>query len=212
MFTGIVQGLFKVADVVQNPQLIQYSVDFGSESNELLESLTLGASVAVNGVCQTVVRIDGGKVWFDAIQETLSRTTLDKLRVGQFVNIERAAKWGDEIGGHLVSGHVYGRAQIFKIEKIENNSIFTIQCPIEWMKYFFSKGFVAINGVSLTLGDVRPSTGAITVYLIPETLRATTFGQLHEGDWVNIEFDSQTQTIVDTVERVMSAQVGKPCS
>lgn len=155
----------------------------------------------MDGVCQTVVALENQNVWFDAIQETLDKTTLHALAAGNLVNIERAAKFSDEIGGHLVSGHVYGTAQIYKMRNWENNREIQFQCSPSWMKYFFPKGYIAIDGVSLTLVQVDPK-GFFSVHLIPETLRITTLGR-KEGDFVNIELDSQTQVTVDTVERVL---------
>lgn len=202
MFTGIVKGLCKVEALEVKKGMAHYAIAF---TPELLKGLVLGASVSIDGICQTAVRIEGQQVWFDAIEETLKRTTLKNLRVGQKVNIERSAKFGDEIGGHVLSGHIYGTAQIKKIDKWDNNQSVTFQCPKEWTKYLFSKGYIALDGVSLTLVDVD-TNGFFSVHLIPETLRLTTFGFKKEGDLVNIEFDSQTQSIVDTVERVLESK------
>lgn len=203
MFTGIVKGLFAVTNMQQLPGMIKFSVNL---SPELISDLQIGASIAIDGVCLTVVKTEGDNAWFDVMQETLDKTTLNEINIGRRVNVERSARVGDEIGGHSVSGHVYGKAQITQIAESENNKKIYFQCPKLWMKYFFSKGFIAIDGISLTLVDVDP-TGTFSVCLIPETLRITTLGIKHEGDWVNIEVDAQTQTLVDTVER-MSKQDG----
>lgn len=200
VFTGIIQGLFPVKAVKHESGITHYAVEF---SQEMLEGLQIGASVAINGVCQTAVRVEGRSVWFDAIQETLNRTTLKSLKEKELVNVERSAKFGDEIGGHILSGHIYGTAEILRIEKSENNVVVVFRCPAEWMKYFFSKGYIALDGASLTLVDVDPA-GVFTVHLIPETLRATTFGYKKAGALVNVEFDSRTQAVVDTVERIMN--------
>jgi len=199
MFTGIVKGLFPVGGVKKHSDLLQY---FVSLPETMRMGLEVGASVAVDGVCQSVVQIEGDQVWFDAIEETLQRTTLDQLYVGRRVNIERSARLGDEIGGHLLSGHIFGRARISKIKTLENHSQFSFQCDPQWIKYFFTKGYVAVDGASLTLADIQP--GEFTVHLIPETLRVTTLGFKNVGDEVNIEFDSQTQVIVETVERILA--------
>ncbi len=192
MFTGIIRAIGEVVELKNKANILQYAIAFPHEG------LELGASVSIDGVCQTVVRIEGDKVWFDAIEETLKRTTLDRLAVGQKVNLERAAKIGDEIGGHLLSGHIYGRAELSKIE----SNIFTFKVPTNWQKYFFPKGFIAINGISLTLVDVEE--GLFTVHLIPETLQRTTLGKIKPGDRVNIELDALTQAAVETVERIIS--------
>lgn len=196
MFTGIVAKLVPVVAVEKHSHWLKYAIEIHEQEN-----LSLGASISVDGVCQTVVAIQGSYVWFDVIQETLEKTTLSDLQLGQLVNIERAARFGDEIGGHFVSGHVYGTATILKIE--ENR--YTLGCPPEWMKYFFKKGFVAIDGVSLTIVDVNLE-GSFTVHLIPETLSRTTLGIKRAGSRVNIELDSQTQTIVETIERMATRQ------
>lgn len=203
MFTGIVKGLSKVEALEVKKGLAHYAIAF---TPELSKGLELGASVSIDGICQTVVRVEGNLVWFDAIEETLKRTTLKNLRVGQKVNVERSAKFGDEIGGHVLSGHIFGTARIKKVDKWDNNQAVTFECPKEWTKYLFSKGYIALDGVSLTLVDVNPA-GLFSVHLIPETLRLTTFGFKKEGDLVNLEFDSQTQSIVDTVERVLESKL-----
>ena len=202
MFTGIVKGLFPVSHASKKGNLLNYSIAF---TDELLKDLQIGASVSVDGTCQTVVRVEGSHVWFDAIPETLQKTTLKFLTPGQKVNIERAARFGDEIGGHLLSGHVFGTAQISQIVQKEHLYAVHIQCPAEWMKYILPKGFIALDGASLTIVDTYPS-GEFTVHLIPETIRQTTFGYKKEGDPLNLELDAQTQAIVDTVERIMAAK------
>lgn len=203
MFTGIVKGLCKVMVVEPHPaidpEMIRYAVALPIE---WMQGLETGASVSIDGVCQTVTSIDNGLVWFDAIGETLQRTTLKHVKAGQLVNFERAARFGDEIGGHMLSGHIYGTVSIHRIEKSDNNYIVFFQCPPEWTKYLLPKGYAALDGASLTLVDVDPA-GYFSVHLIPETLRLTTFGIKKQGDLVNLEFDSQTQAIVDTVERVL---------
>lgn len=199
MFTGIVQALRPVTGIIQQPRRLRYAIDLGKE---LSQHLKTGSSISVDGVCQTVTCLDGSLAWFDAIEETLNKTTLKQLKKGQLVNIERAARFGDEIGGHILSGHIYGTATIAEIEKAQGNYVVTLQCPPGWMRYLFEKGFIALDGASLTLVDVSPN-GRFTVHLIPETLQRTTFGVKKVGDMVNLEFDTHTQAIVDTVERVI---------
>ena len=198
MFTGTVKGLCRVSKREKLPGLTRYAV----EMPNLLSGLEHGASVSIDGVCQTVVNVDKQGVWFEAISETLERTTLKSLEVGRYVNVERSAKFGDEIGGHILSGHVYCTAPIIHIEKDEHNCKMTVQIPPQWSKYLFYKGFIALDGVSLTVGEV--SNGKINLYLIPETLKLTTFGTKKEGDLVNVELDAHTLTIVATVEKVLA--------
>ena len=197
MFTGIVQGVATIAEVIKAPGLNTLVVRFPEAK---VQGVTIGASVAINGTCLTVTRQDGDLLYFDAMQETLRLTTLGKLAEGDSVNFERAARIGDEIGGHLLSGHVHTTAVLAEIIRTENNVTLWFEVPESWMKYVFPKGYIAINGASLTIGEVTGNR--FNVHLIPETLRATTFGTAEQGQSVNIEIDSQTQTIVDTLARL----------
>ncbi len=173
-------------------------------SEEWLEGLTIGASVAHNGCCLTVTKIEGNKVWFDLMQETLRVTNLGSIKSGDFVNIERAAKFGDEIGGHSMSGHISALATITEVIKSENNRTIWFELPSSLAKYVIAKGYIGIDGCSLTIGDVVENR--FNVHLIPETLQRTLFGERAVGDKVNIEVDPQTQAIVDTVERYMQSK------
>ncbi|MGM0953398.1 MAG: riboflavin synthase subunit alpha [Pseudomonadota bacterium] len=197
MFTGIVQGVATVADIIEAPGLNTLAIRF---SEDQVKHVSTGASVAINGTCLTVTRQDGSILFFDAMQETLRLTTLGDLSKGDAVNFERAAKIGDEIGGHLLSGHIHTAAEIVEIVHSENNVTLWFELPEDWARYIFPKGYIAINGASLTIGEVAGNR--FNVHLIPETLRATTFGTAREGQRVNIEIDSQTQTIVDTLTRL----------
>ena len=197
MFTGIVQGIATIDDVIQAPGLNTLIVSFPEGRVQGVET---GASVALNGTCLTVTRQEGSQLHFDAMQETLKTTTLGELSAGDGVNFERAARVGDEIGGHLLSGHIHTTAEIVRIVRSENNVTLWFEVPEDWAPYIFPKGYIAINGASLTIGDVEENR--FNVHLIPETLRATTFGTATEGDKVNIEVDSQTQAIVDTLARM----------
>jgi len=204
MFTGIVQGTYEVISVRRQSDLMTYEILLDAER---VEHLQPGASVAIEGVCQTVVAINGEKVTFDAIRETLDRTTLDSLKVGQRVAVERSARVGDEVGGHEVAGHVMGQGEVTEARTEGNVSVLRIRVPAEWMKYVLDKGFIAVDGSSLTVCDVEPK-GGFAVHLIPETLRLTRLGDKRMGDPVNIELDPRTVAIVDTVERVMEQREG----
>jgi riboflavin synthase len=201
VFTGIAETCVPVASVTHAEGLTTFALDFPSE--EPLAGLASGASVSVDGVCFTVTRIDGTRVLFDAMAETLGRTTLGALAVGARVNVERSARFGSEIGGHVVSGHVTGTAEIARIDTPRNNHVVTFRVPVGWMKYVFPKGFIALDGISLTVVDVDKDRGEFTVWFIPETLRRTTFGWKRTGDQVNVEIERQTQAIVDTVEDIL---------
>jgi riboflavin synthase len=200
MYSGITAGLFEVTSVDKKPGLMTYSVRLTAP---LLDKLKIGASVSIDGVCQTVVSIIDQDVTFNAIQDTLDRTTLPQLQLGSKVSVERSLNYGDEVGGHEVAGHVLGTGKIYALRPTENNLDLTIQCPAEWMKYIFHKGFIAVDGSSLTVDQVDPQ-GFFTLHLIPETLRLTNFGYKKVGDLVNIELEHRTQTIVATVERVLA--------
>jgi len=197
MFTGIVQGVATIDEISTAPGLSSFSIRFPEDR---VENVSIGASVSINGTCLTVTRQAGPILYFDAMQETLRLTTLGDLKPGDRVNFERAARIGDEIGGHLLSGHVHTTADIVAIDRPENNCTLEFQVPSAWVRYIFPKGYIAINGASLTIGDVKDDR--FNVHLIPETLRATTFADAVVGTRVNIEIDSQTQTIVDTLARM----------
>lgn len=201
MYTGIVHGAYPLTSVVRKPGLHQFLIELPPE---LLEELNIGASVGLDGVCMTVTEINGNQLSFDAMQETLKTTTLGGVDVGDLVNVERSAKQGAEIGGHNISGHVDGCAEIIAIDQTENNCTLHFRLPPQLTKYVFKKGFVGVNGCSLTVADFKRDEATFSVCLIPETLRVTNLGQKSLGDWVNIEVDRQTQVIVDTVERVLA--------
>jgi len=199
MFTGIMQGTYEVTEVRHEANLLRYEITLDPER---VAGLEIGASVSVDGVCQTVVSIDGNRVAFDAIRETLDLTTLGSLDTGQRVAIERSARVGDEIGGHDVSGHVLGMGEVLEVQHEENVYVIRIGIPADWMKYVLNKGFIAVSGSSLTVCEAE-GEGSFAVHLIPETLRLTCLGAKKSGDRVNIELDSRTVAIVNTVERVM---------
>lgn len=188
------------------PGLVRLAVALPAE---LRIGLELGASVGIDGVCLSVTALDGDAVSFDAMQETLSRTTLGRLKTGMSVNVERSAKGQAEIGGHVVSGHIDGLAEIIGIERPENNHVLRLRVPETQRPYVFNKGFVALNGCSLTVSNLDVSRGEFDVWLIPETLRRTTFADKGVGDVINLEVDRQTQVIVDTVTRFLHEQGGR---
>ena len=186
-----------------NDQFARLTLRFPRDA---LEGILLGASVAVNGTCLTVTDVgeDGDTASFDLIVETLRATNLGKLVVGSEVNYERSARVGDEIGGHTVSGHVHCTAEIVEVVDSEHNRKVVFETSDRALiKYVLPKGFISIDGCSLTVGDVDKATGRFNVWLIPETLRVTVFGAKTVGDTVNVEIESQTQVIVDTIERYM---------
>jgi len=197
LFTGIVQGVASVVMASQGESITKVSIQLPDT-----KKLQIGASVSIDGVCLTVTSINDSIVDFDIIEETLHRTTLGELEAGSQVNFERALRFGDELGGHLLSGHVMSAGLIHSIKENGEGKDISIIAPPELQKYIIEKGFVAIDGISLTIGAVQ--SNVFELHLIPETLRMTTLGAKSEGDAVNIEIDSNTQTIVSTVERILA--------
>jgi len=197
MFTGIVQGTREVVDLERRQDFLRFAVRIGPELGGELEP---GASVAIDGVCQTVTRIDGEAAWFDAMEETLRVTTLVDLRKGDWVNVERSLRAGQEVGGHEVSGHVDGTLEIVAMQRSADNCVFTLRYPEDYNRYIFNKGFLGVHGASLTVSDLDRPNCTFKVYLIPETLRLTNLGARQAGDRLNFEIDRRTQAIVDTVQ------------
>ena len=203
MFTGIVQGLGEVTQNQDHGGIRRLQVRLPTGRDQGLET---GASVAINGVCLTVVGWDQHGVEFDVIDETLRLTNLGDLKVGHVVNVERAARFGDEIGGHVLSGHIHGRAQVTEVVETDANLAVWWAVPEALKKYVLPKGYVSLNGCSLTVGETERD-GRLSIHLIPETRELTTFGRVTVGDSLNLEIDSQTQAIVDTVERVLEQRL-----
>jgi len=207
MFTGIVAGRARVCSVEQRQDFRRHVVCL---PGELLTGLVPGASVAHNGCCLTVTALDGDRVAFDVMAETLRVTNLGQLQAGDEINVERAARFGDEIGGHSMSGHIFCQATLVEIENSPDNRTLWFDLPLAAVKYVFAKGYIGVDGASLTVGSLKGPR--FCVHLIPETLQRTTLGLKQVGDRVNIEVDPQTQAIVDTVERVLAARSFAPAS
>ena len=201
MFTGIVQGTAPVIDIIKKNNFQTHIIEFPTQ---LLNDLQTGASVAHNGCCLTVTAINNNRVSFDLMQETLRVTNLGDVAIGDRVNIERAARFGDEIGGHQMSGHILFTATVTEVVKTPDNCRIEFEIPSEYQRFIFTKGYIGIDGISLTIGEVN--NNRFNVNLIPETLQRTNIGSRKPGDRINIEIDSQTQAIVDTIERIMASR------
>ena len=199
VFTGIVEGTGVVTKVSSTDNFTRICIK--SPSN-FADGIKIGASVCVDGVCLTVSSMDGANLSFDIIMETLNVTTFDVVKENDIVNLERSMKLGDEIGGHLLSGHVSTTAIISKVENPDNNHIITFSTDLETIKYIFPKGYIALNGVSLTVGDVDRQNRNFNVYLIPETLRLTNLGNKIIEDRINLEIETQTRNMVDTISEI----------
>ena len=206
MFTGIVQGMATVVAITERTGLRTCTLRFPPH---FCDGLEIGASVSCEGVCLTVTTLRGGDLAdFDVMQQTLSLTTLAALQIGSRVNVERAARDGAEIGGHPLSGHVDFKASLAHIRQPENNHVLRIRVPEPWMRYIFAKGYIAINGASLTVAEANRPEGWFEVWLIPETLRMTTFGEKAVGAELNIEIERATQVMVDTVRDAVAEKLG----
>jgi riboflavin synthase len=209
MFTGIVQGVATVAQLQDASGLRSFTLQFPPG---FCEGLAIGASVSVDGVCLTVTALPApDRAAFDVMLQSLKLTTLGALAVGSPINVERAAKDGAEIGGHPLSGHVDFTARVAQVRRPENNHVLRLAVPAPWMRYVFAKGYIAVNGASLTVAEARreaDGSGWFEVWLIPETLRMTTFGAKAEGEALNIEIERATQVFVDTVRDAIDERLG----
>ena len=209
MFTGIVQGIAQVARITDKEGLRSFTLDF---PDGFCRDLEIGASVACDGVCLTVTALDGDhRAHSDVMLQTLTLTTLGRPGAGGRPNVERAAKEGAEIGGHPLSGHVDFMATVASIRRPANNHVIRIAVPAPWMRYIFPKGYIAVNGASLTVAEAgrnADGSGWFEVWLIPETLRMTTFADKGEGAPVHIEIERQTQVMVDTIRDAVAEKIG----
>jgi len=203
VFTGIIQEKARISKVEKLEDFSQIEI---VTSSEFTEGIKVGASVSIDGVCLTVTSINAKNLTFDIIVETLNVTTLAKLQVSDLVNLERAARLGDEIGGHIISGHVSGIVKISEIKKSTNNHILFLEANDELIKYIFPKGYISLNGISLTVGEVNRGENTFSVYLIPETLRITTMGDKKVGDMINLEIETQTKNMVDLINEMKESK------
>ena len=207
MFTGIVQGTGKIAVINDHDGLRTFEVEFPAGFSK---DVAIGASISIDGVCLTVTEIlSPTRLSFDVIYQSLKITTLGDYAEGQMVNVERAAKDGAEIGGHPLSGHVDFFAVINTVTVMDGNKVIRFSVPPEFMRYIFAKGYIAINGCSLTISDASRAENWFEVWLIPETRRMTTFEEKKAGDRLNIEIERSTQVVVDTVRDTVQETLGR---
>jgi len=207
MFTGIVQGVAQLASIFDEEGVRTFVVKF---SRGFTAGLKIGSSVSVDGVCLTVTRYASDcEVEFDVMHQSLLVTTLRDCLIGQAVNVERAAKEGAEIGGHPLSGHIDFAAEIQNVATFGNNKVLRIALPEQFAPYVFSKGYIALNGASLTVSDCDKVAGWFEVWLIPETRRATVLDAKVSGDWLNVEIERVTQVVVDTVRASVRESMGE---
>ncbi|MDA9131023.1 riboflavin synthase subunit alpha [Gammaproteobacteria bacterium] len=198
MFTGIVSGQGYIHKIKNNVDYASITIKAPAGFSR---NLKRGASVAVNGVCLTVKKGATDLLEFDVITETLEKTNFKLLSKGNKVNLERSMKANTEIGGHLVSGHIHGVGVIKNINDRGQTKDLSIQPPASLMEYLFYKGYVGLNGCSLTIGKVFKSS--FNIHLIPETIKVTNFQKMKKGDLINIEIDQTTINTVETIKKIM---------
>lgn len=207
MFTGIVQGTAKIANIADREGLRTFTLAF---PDGFCKDLAVGASVSTDGVCLTVTEIlDANHATFDVMLQSLAITTLGSYQEGDRANVERAAKDGAEIGGHPLSGHVDFTSEVVMVKSSDTNRLMRFSIPEAFRRYVFAKGYIAINGASLTVSEVNRAEGWFEVWLIPETRRMTVFEDKQAGDLVNIEIERSTQVVVDTVRETVQESLGR---
>jgi riboflavin synthase len=199
MFTGIVSGKGHVQKIIKSKDYVSLII---KAPKGFSKNLTKGASVSVNGVCLTAKKGKTDILEFDVIEETLQKTNLKDISKSSKVNLERSMTAKTEIGGHLVSGHIHGTGEVLKVVNRQTTKDLQIKIPTSLREYFFYKGYVALNGCSLTIGKVLKTS--FYIHLIPETVSVTTFKNIKKGDLINIEIEQATINTVETVKRVMS--------
>lgn len=199
MFTGIVESVGRVRALEPQGEKTRLVI----EASAIGEGLPIGASVAVNGACLTVVAVTGPDVCFEAVRETLDRTSLGALRAGSRVNLERAMRADGRLDGHIVQGHVDATGRVRAIERRADDVRFAVDCDAAFADLLVPKGSVAIDGVSLTVVEVLAD--GFDVALIPHTLAVTTLGEKQAGDPVNLEADVLGKYVKKYLERVVGA-------
>lgn len=196
MFTGIIEELGKVAAIEKQPDAIRLTI----ACKEVLSDLKRGDSISCSGTCLTAIEIDDQGFTADVMLETIRRSSLDGVKVGDPINLERAMSAATRFGGHIVQGHVDGVGEVVSREKSENWDWVKIRLPKELMKYVVHKGSITLDGISLTVNEINDDV--IAVSLIPETLRVTTLGYKNPGDKVNVEAD----VLAKHVEKLMESK------
>ncbi len=200
MFTGLVEAIAVLEQIRQQG----HSAAIRLRAPAIVEDVKLGDSIAVNGVCLTVTAFDAQSFTVDAVPETIRRTNLSRLRPGDGVNVERALRMGDRLGGHIVSGHVDGVGEIVRIAKEEIATVIEIAADAACLRYIVEKGSICVDGVSLTVMDVGKHS--FRVSLIPHTGHETTLGRATVGRAVNLECD----VLAKYVERLLGGSTGQP--
>ena len=199
MFSGIVQEIGMIDSLVEGNEhltiTVSCSVDFAKDKK-------VGDSVSVDGVCLTITKKTNSSLTFDAVKETLERTIIKNYAKGSYVNIESSLSFGGSVGGHLMSGHIHLKGIVKEVLIVGDSKDIVIDTSPEWSKYLSEKGYIGINGCSITIGKIHDSR--FQIHLIPETLKTTNLDNLVFGDEINLEIDQSTIAIVDTTERLIN--------
>ena len=183
MFTGIVEELAIIADIMEKEKGVRFSLT----AKTVMDDLKIGDSIAVNGVCLTVTGRTETEFYLDLVPETIDKSNLGELRKGDGVNLERAMKLSDRLGGHILQGHVETIGVILEKQRLDDGAVLLVGLDPEWMRYCISKGSIALDGVSLTIGKIEGNI--IEIALIPHTLEHTTLGKKSKSDTLNVETD-----------------------
>ena len=182
MFTGIIEEVGQISAIYKSEDLFQISV----KTDSILNESKVGDSISINGVCLTLTSIKSNSFTSDVVSETIERTNLKYIKVGNYINLERAMRADSRFDGHIVQGHVEGMGKVKSIQKDEN-FIIKVQIPEKLANYCIYKGSITINGTSLTIASIKENL--IDIWIIPHTLSRTTFDVIKENDYVNIETD-----------------------
>ena len=199
MFSGIVQTVGKIESIKDKNHIKTIRIE---TNGDYLEDIAIGQSVSVDGVCLSLVKKNNEYCEFEAVEETINRTTLGRYKQGTKVNLEKSLKFGDTVGGHFVSGHIHTRGRIVEVELVGESKNILVEIEEKWIKYLTEKGYISVNGASITIGKVSKNT--FYVHLIPETLKTTNLDELIYDNYVNLEFDQATIAIVDTTEKLIN--------
>ena len=201
MFSGIVQTVGKIESIKDKNHIKTIRIE---THGNYLEDIAIGQSMSVDGVCLSLVKKNNEYCEFEAVEETINRTTLGSYKQGTKVNLEKSLKFGDTVGGHFVSGHIHTRGRIVEVELVGESKNILVEIEEKWIKYLTEKGYISVNGASITIGKVSKNT--FYVHLIPETLKTTNLDELIYDNYVNLEFDQTTIAIVDTTERLINQE------
>jgi len=194
MFSGIVEETGKVNGIVKKGDIVELRI----EAEKVIDDLKEGDSISVNGVCLTVEKIENKKFHVSLTHQTLRDTDLGKLKIGENVNLERSLKLSDRIGGHFLTGHIDFVSRVISIEKRGNSGILKFSVPQEFRKYIVKKGSIGVEGISLTVSEIK--NGIVSIFLIPFTLQNTNLKDKKSGSYLNIEVDMMAKYIENFIK------------